>query len=87
MQVEITKLVDHHTWDVMLRDDIKPVEYPDGKIELPQVIPSTWAYQIKRKPDGKIEKFNAQFCIHGDLQEEATDVFEKYSPVSSWTSI
>jgi hypothetical protein len=33
------------------------------------VLPSTWAFKIKRYPDGRVKKFKAQFCARGDRQQ------------------
>ena len=30
------------------------------------ILPSTWAFKIKRLPDGLIKKFKARFCVRGD---------------------
>jgi hypothetical protein len=70
MATEIDELEEHGTWDVINRTDIKPIELPDGTVEIPQVIPSTWVYRIKRNPDGEFKKTKARFCVRGDLQEK-----------------
>ena len=70
METEITELEDHDTWDVMKRNDIQPTELTDGTIEIPQVIPSTWVYRIKRIPNGEFKKAKACFIVRGDLQEQ-----------------
>lgn len=74
----------HVTWDVINRTDIKPVKNTDGTETLPKIIPSTWAFKIKRYPDGIMKKLKACFCVRGDLQE---NMFDTYAPVASWTSI
>jgi hypothetical protein len=51
------------------------------------VLPSTWAFKIKRYPDGLIKKFKARFCARGDKQIEGVDYFETYAPVVQWTTI
>jgi hypothetical protein len=51
------------------------------------VLPSTWAFKIKRYPDGRLRKFKARFCARGDRQVEGIDYFEKYAPVVSWTTV
>ena len=45
------------------------------------VLPSTWAFKIKRFPDGLVKKFKARFCVWGDRQKEGVDYFETWSPV------
>ena len=52
-----------------------------------KVIQSTWAFRIKRFPDGLIKKFKARFCARGDQQIEGVDFFETYAPVVQWTTI
>ena len=49
-----------------------------------RVIPGTWAFRIKRTPDGSIKKFKARYCIRGDLQEGE---FETYAPVVHLSSV
>ena len=51
------------------------------------VIPSAWAYRIKRFPGGLVHKLKARFCVRGDKQEKGIDVFETYAPVVSWTTV
>jgi hypothetical protein len=51
------------------------------------VIRSTWAFKIKRYPDGLIKKFKARFCARGDMQIEGVDFFETYAPVVQWTTV
>ena len=84
MRLEIEELEGHGTWDVIRHKDIKPVTNPDGTTTVPKIIPSTWAFKIKRYPDGLLRKLKARFCARGDLQD---DVFLVYAPVASWTSI
>ena len=45
-------------WDVVDREDDM------------NVIQSTWAFKLKRYPDGLVKKFKAPFCAHGDQQLE-----------------
>ena len=51
------------------------------------VIDSTWAFKLKRYPDGRIKKFKARFCARGDQQIEGVDFFETYAPVVQWITI
>ena len=48
------------------------------------VLPSTWAFKIKRYPDGCVKKFKARFCAQGDRQKEGIDYFETWAPVVQW---
>ena len=51
------------------------------------VIGGTWAFKIKRFPDGLIKKFKARFCARGDQQLEGVDFFETYAPVVQWSTV
>ena len=51
------------------------------------VIDSTWAFKLKRYPDGLVKKFKARFCARGDQQIEGIDFFETYAPVVQWTTV
>jgi hypothetical protein len=45
------------------------------------VLPCTWAFKIKRYPDGSVKKFKARFCAQGDRQKEGINFFKMWSPV------
>ena len=51
------------------------------------VLPSTWAFKIKRFPDGLVKKLKARFCVLGDKQLEGIGYFETFAPVVSWTTV
>jgi hypothetical protein len=51
------------------------------------VVPSTWAFRIKRYPDGCVKKFKAHFCARGDRQTEGVDYFETWAPVVMWPTV
>ncbi|KAL7476613.1 hypothetical protein ACHAW6_002460 [Cyclotella cf. meneghiniana] len=51
------------------------------------VLPSTWAFRLKRFPSGLAKKFKAHFCICGDRQVEGVDFFETWAPVIQWTTV
>jgi hypothetical protein len=51
------------------------------------VSPSTWAFKIKRYPDGRVKKFKARFCARGDRQKEGIDYFETWAPVIQWSTM
>ena len=51
------------------------------------VLPSTWAFKVKRYPDGSVKKFKARFCARGDRQLEGIDYFETWAPVVQWSTI
>ena len=66
------------TWTAVLRSSL-----PKNA----NILPSTWAYKIKRLPDGEILKFKARFCVRGDRQVENQDVFETFAPVCQWSTV
>jgi hypothetical protein len=51
------------------------------------VLPSTWAFKIKRYPDGGVKKFKAPFYARGDRQKEGMDYFETWEPVVMWSTV
>jgi hypothetical protein len=51
------------------------------------VLPSTWAFKIKRYPNGQVKTFKAQFCARGDRQKEGIDYFETWAPVVQWLTV
>ena len=59
------------------------VEREDGM----NILPGTWAFKLKRYPDGKVKKFKARFCARGDRQKEGIDFTETYAPVAQWTTV
>ena len=65
----------HGTWQGVLRNSV-----PEGA----KIVPLTWAFQIKRKPNGDFDKFKARLCVHGDLQSDACETF---TPVVKWSTI
>ncbi len=73
MYNELTTLVHKFDcWDYVLRT-------PDMNVLL-----STWAFKIKRYPDGCVKKIKARFCARGDRQKEGIDYFETWAPVFQW---
>ena len=74
-QIEIETLEKMKCWDVVDRT-------PDMK-----VLGGTWAFKLKRFPDGLAKKFKARFCARGDQQTQGVDVFETWAPVAQWSTI
>lgn len=74
-EVEIETLESMGAWEVVERT-----------AEM-NVIRATWAFKLKRYPDGLIKKFKARFCARGDMQLEGVDFFETYAPVVQWTTV
>jgi hypothetical protein len=75
-QLEIETLEKIKAWTVVPRTD-----------DITNVLPSTWAFKVKRYPDGTVKKFKGRFCARGDKQIQGVDFFETYSPVVQWTTI
>ena len=75
-EVELNTLEnDMHTWDYVKRT-------PDM-----HVLPGTWAFKVKRFPDGLVKKFKARFCVRGDRQKYGINFWETWSPVVHWSTI
>ena len=82
MKIELEELEGHQTWEVMHRSDIKETLQVDRTVRQPAVLPSTWAFKIKRFPSGLFRKIKARFCARGDQQLDE-DVFDTCAPVVS----
>jgi Reverse transcriptase (RNA-dependent DNA polymerase) len=74
-QTEFDTLKGMDTWDVVNRESWM------------NVLPSTWAFKIKRFPNGLVKKLKARFCARGDKQIEGVDFFDTFAPVVSWTTV
>ena len=74
----IYELESHDTWNVIDRTSL-PEEV--------NILPLTWAFNIKRYPDDRLRKFKARFCAIGEKQFEGIDYVEKYDPVFSWSTV
>jgi hypothetical protein len=73
MEKEITTLETMDTWEVVPRASM-----PKGA----KAIPGTWAFRIKRFPDGRLNKFKARWCVMGNRMEKGVHYFEDaYSPL------
>ena len=77
MKVEIDLLTKMKAWIVVDRRSL-----PEGA----NILPSTWAFKIKRDKTGEIKRFCTRFCARGDKQLEGVDVFESYALTSSTKS-
>ena len=75
MQKEVEALEKWGTWQGVLRSTIPE----DAK-----VVPLTWAFWIKRKPNGEFDKFKARLVVRGDLQNDERETF---APVVKWSTI
>ena len=77
MTEEIKALLDQYTWRVIEKSDLLPNA---------NVVPSTWAFRIKKYPNGDFRTFKARFCVRGDLQKKSVNDIQTYSPVAQWAS-
>ena len=51
-----------------------------------QVLPSTWAFKIKRFPIGLVQKLKARICVMGNRQTDI-DYFKCFAPVVAWLTV
>ena len=75
MKKEVSALILQNTWIM------------EPRIKTDNVNMSTWAFKLKQLPDGTPSKFEARFCVRGDLQKEGIDYFETNAPVVAWSTI
>jgi hypothetical protein len=64
MKLEIQTLKSQNTWVT--------VDCPKNK----PVLKGTWAFKLKRLPDGTAYRHKARFCARGDTQTEGVDFFK-----------
>ena len=83
MKKEITQLLKQKTWERIPRDQVPPKK--DGTRR--RILKGTWAFKLKRLPDGTPSKHKARYCVRGDLQTEGVDFFETYAPVVQWSTV
>ena len=75
MKEEITNLKRMNTWILIDRE-------PHMK-----VLKGTWAFKLKRTPDGVAYRHRSRFCVRGDQQEYGINYFETFAPVVQWSTI
>ena len=59
MDDEIQSLMRRDTWEIVSRKSIANHN----------VLPVTWSFKCKRKPDWKTRKFKARYFVRGDIQK------------------
>ncbi len=52
-----------------------------------KVLKGTWAFKLKRTPDGVAYRYRSRFCVRGDQQEYGVNYFETFAPVIQWSTI
>jgi Reverse transcriptase (RNA-dependent DNA polymerase). len=75
---EIMALLEQRTWTRINRKDV-----PNGH----KILKGTWAFKLKRLPDGTLLKYKARYCCRGDMQTEGIDYFDTYAPVVQWSTV
>ena len=52
------------------------------------MLPGTWFFNCKSKPDWKIRKFKEQYFVRGDIQKKLSPKpLNSYSPVVQWATV
>ena len=75
---EIQSLMRRDTWEIVSRNSVANHN----------VLPGTWSFKFKRKPDWKIRKFKARYCVRGDIQKLfSPKPLNSYSTVVQWATV
>ena len=83
MKKEVKQLIKQKTWTAIHRKDVPTTDTGQSR----PILRGTWAFKLKRLPDGSPSKFKARYCVRGDLQREGIDYFETYAPVVQWSTV
>ena len=75
MKEEIANLQRINTWELV-----------DRTAQM-KVLKGTWAFRLKRTPDGVAYRYRSWFCVRGDQQEYGINYFETFAPVIQWSTI
>ena len=75
MEEEIMNLKQMNTWILVDRE-------PHMK-----VLKGTWAFKLKRNPDGVAYRHRSRFCVQEDQQEYGVNYFETFATVVQWSII
>ena len=52
------------------------------------VLPGTWSFKYKRKPDWHMRKFKTRYCVRGDVQKILSlEPLKSYSTVVQWATM
>jgi len=77
---------DANKWQEAMEEEIKALKknQVSGLASLPQtanLVTCRWVYKIKRRPDGKIERYRARLVARGFSPIEGVDYNETFAPV------
>ena len=72
--------------EVATLQNIGTWEQVERKPEM-NIIQSTWAFKIKRFPDGLVWKLKPRLCVRGDQQIEGVNFFDIFAPVVQWSTV
>jgi hypothetical protein len=72
---EIQSLVDNGTFEL--------VQLPPGR----KAIGSRWVFQLKRNPDGSVERYKARLVAQGFAQRPGFDFTETFAPTPKWAAL
>ena len=78
MDDEIQSLIIRDTWEIVSRNSVDDHN----------VLPGTWSFKCKRKPDWTIGEFKARYCVIWDIQKLLSPKpLNSYSPVVQWATV
>ena len=78
MDDKIQSLMRRDTWEIVSRKSVDDHN----------VLPVTWSFKCKRKPDWKIGKFKARFCVGRDIKKILSlKPLNSYTPVVQWATV
>ena len=78
MYDKIQIIMKRNTWDIVLRNSIADHN----------VLPGTWYFKCKRKPDWTIRKFKARYCVRGVIQKRLSPKpLNSYYTVVQWATV
>ena len=78
MDDKIQSIMRRDTWEIVSRKSVADHN----------VLPGSWSFKCKRKPDWTIRKFKARCCVRGDIQKRLSPKpLNSYYPVVQWDTV